>query len=358
VDRRGWLDDETLGELIALSQLLPGPASSQTGFLIGITLGGVIGGFAAWAGFTLPSAILMTAFGAGLNYARGPIFSAALHGLQLSACAVVAHAVVTMYLRLCTGFVRTVIAAVALAIVWFAGGSFAQFGAIGFGALAGILILRNLPPSGKGELRLAVGTSVAHAALAAFVVGFAGLFALAHAGYTWAQVAYAFYSAGALVFGGGHVVLPLLQSAVVRPGWVSESVFLSGYGAAQAIPGPLFTFAAFLGFVLRVHPNGVAGAALCLTAIFFPGLSLALAVAPFWQRLRTQERARALFAGVNSAVVGLLGAALFRAASVVLGSWPDFIIAAVAFAVLLSRRFSPVWVVLGTAFIEALRAAL
>ncbi len=292
VERRRWLDDRAFTDLVALCQFLPGPASSQTGFALGLLRAGLPGALAAWIGFTLPSAVLLVLFAYGARF----IGAGLLHGLQLVAVAVVAQAVWGMARTLCPDRPRAAIATLAAVLLLLAPGAGAQIGAIVLGALAGLAIGAEPGPPASA-LVSAVGRRAGAACLALYalllVLPLPPLFA-------------AFYRSGALVFGGGHVVLPLLRDAVVTPGFVSDSAFLAGYGAAQAVPGPLFTFAAYLGAVAA----GLPGAALALVAIFLPGMLALLGTLPFWDALRTRKRAQAAMRGINAAVVGILGAAL------------------------------------------------
>jgi chromate transporter len=348
VVRRAWLDDRAYAELVALCQFLPGPASSQVGFAVGLMRAGYLGGLAAWAGFTLPSAAAMTLFAYGEGALKGPVGDGLLHGLKLVAVAIVAQAVIGMAQSLCPDRARATIAVLSLILMAFAPAGWAQIAIILLGALAGLIVCRQ-----GGD----VAGAVAEAPISRRMgIVFAGLYAVllalsfVPARASVAALVAAFYRSGALVFGGGHVVLPLLRAAVVDPGWVSDSAFLSGYGAAQAVPGPLFTFAAYLGAVASVAPGGVAGAALALVAIFAPGLLLLMAALPFWNGLRARGDARAAMAGVNAAVVGLLGSALYNPVwtSAVRGP-TDFAIAAAGFAALIVWRAPPLAVVVATA---------
>ncbi len=348
VVRRAWLDERAYADLVALCQFLPGPASSQTGFAVGLMRAGYLGGLAAWAGFTLPSAAAMTLFAYGEGVLKGPVGDGLLHGLKLVAVAIVAQAVMGMARALCPDRSRATIAVLSLVLTVFAPVAWAQIAVILLGALAGILVCRQ--PADVtvdcAETRVSRRTGIVFAAL------YVALLALsfAPAGASVAAVAAAFYRSGALVFGGGHVVLPLLRAAVVDPGWVSDSAFLAGYGAAQAVPGPLFTFAAYLGAVASAPPGGVVGAALALVAIFTPGLLLLMAALVFWQDLRARINARAAMAGVNAAVVGLLASALYNPVwtSAVRGR-TDFAVAAAGFVALTVWRAPPLLVVVATA---------
>jgi chromate transporter len=359
VSRRKWLSEEAYADIVALAQFVPGPASSQAGFALGVLRGGLAGGLAAWAGFTLPSALLMLLAAYGLQYAQGPAAQGAIHGLKLLAVAVVAQAVWSMGRSLCPDRMRAGFAlAVAAVLIAFPNGPL-QLAAIALGAALGFFFLQGLERPHATPLGVKTGHAAAWAAILAYFVLLAGLPILAAASHGGtAALAEAFYRAGALVFGGGHVVLPLLQETVVRPGWVPAGDFLAGYGAAQALPGPLFTFAAFLGAKASVGPGGAAGAAVAVIAIFLPGLLLVYGALPFWDRLRVKGQARGALDGVNAAVVGILGAALYQPVwtSSVL-SPQDAAAAILAFAALAVGRL-PVWlVVLVAAAAGALSAA-
>ncbi|HXE25721.1 MAG TPA: chromate efflux transporter [Roseiarcus sp.] len=348
VVKRAWLDERAFAELVALAQFLPGPASSQTGFAIGLTRAGYLGGLAAWAGFTVPSAAAMTAFAYGAGALHGPVGDGLLHGLKLTAVAIVAQAVLGMAQRLCPDRERATIAVLALILAAFARAAWAQIAVILLGAVAGLLVCRQ-----GADLAVAAASAPVSRRMGAVFLGlYAALLALSfvpmRAGA--AALAAAFYRSGALVFGGGHVVLPLLRSAVVDPGWVSDSAFLAGYGAAQAVPGPLFTFSAYLGATAAVPPGGIAGAALALISIFAPGLLMMMAALVFWREARAFKPARAAVAGVNAAVVGLLGSALYDPVwTSAIRAPPDFAIAAAGFAALAVWRAPPLLVVIGAA---------
>ena len=312
VVRRKGIDEDGYADLVALCQFLPGPASSQVGFSLGLLRGGPLGALAAWTAFTLPSAILLIAFAYGAAAFEGQIGAGLLHGLKLVAVAVVAQAVWGMAKALTPDRERAGIALLSLFIVVFVAGSLGQVAAIVVGALAGLLLLRGLPVSSVGKLSFSVPRSVGVAALVLFAVLLVGLPAVvAASGSQGIALFDAFYRSGALVFGGGHVVLPLLEAEVVQPGWVAADGFLAGYGAAQAVPGPLFTFAAYLGAIMGPAPTGMAGAAIALVAVFLPGLLLVVGALPFWDAFRTRPLAQAAMRGANAAVVGVLGAALY-----------------------------------------------
>jgi chromate transporter len=349
VIRRRWLDEHTYADLVALCQFLPGPASSQVGFSIGLMRGGYLGGFAAWTAFTLPSAIALILFAYGANALQGPIGTGLLHGLKLVAVAIVAQAVWGMARTLAPDRERASIAAIAALIILFSTASIAQIGAIALGGVAGFWFCRAAPSAGAGQghLPMPVSRIVGLIALTAFFVFLGGLpvlWALSHA--QGVALFDAFYRSGALVFGGGHVVLPLLREATVTPGWVSDDAFLAGYGAAQAVPGPLFTFAAYLGAVVKPLPHGIAGATIGLIAIFLPGILVLMGVLPFWETFRRRARAQAMMRGVNAAVVGLLGAALYNPVWTSSVKGPgDFGIALVGFVLLTAWQTQPLVVV-------------
>lgn len=312
--RRRWIDEAGYADLVALCQFLPGPASSQVGFSLGILRGGgLLGGLAAWSAFTLPSALILVAVALGAGILTGPVAEALLHGLKLVAVAVVGQAVWGMAKTLTPDRRRVAIALSAVAIVTFAGGSWGQIGAIVTGTLAGLRLCRGgVAQPSAGRLPVPVTRRAGIVALALFGVVFLVMPVLAAlTGSQALKLFDAFYRSGALVFGGGHVVLPLLQGEVVPPGWVTAESFLAGYGLTQAVPGPLFTFAAYLGAVMGPEPNGVGGAAIALVAVFLPGLLLVYGALPFWEGLRARPPAQAAMRGANAAVVGILGAALY-----------------------------------------------
>jgi chromate transporter len=351
VTRRGWLDEAAYADLVALCQLLPGPASSQVAIALGLFRAGAGGAVAAWCAFTLPSVALLLAFAHAAPVLLAPAGAGILHGLQLVAVAVVAQAVVGMARSLCPDRARASIACAALVIVLLGGGSVAQILAIVGGALAGLALCRGSAPAWPRQLHVPVSARCGAAALVAFLALLAFL-PLAHA-FTHSQTLAmfdAFYRSGALVFGGGHVVLPLLRDAVVAPGWISDRVFLAGYGAAQAVPGPLFSFAAYLGSLLNVGPGGIRGGLLALAALYLPGILVLIGALPFWQAFRGSSRAQASLAGINAAVVGVLAAALYDPIwTTAVRSRGDFVVAAVGFVLLIAWRTPPLVVVLGSA---------
>lgn len=346
VARRRWLGDDAYAELVAICQFLPGPASSQVGFGLGWLRAGPWGALAAFVAFTLPSAVLMLALAAGAAWFGGPVGAALAIGLGAVAVAIVAHAVWGMARTLATGRVRASVAAVAAVCALVLPGSVGQLLAIGLGALAGVLWLRGDPADAGTPLAFGIPRWAGWLCLALFALLVLGLPVVARVTASGAvDVFAAFASAGALVFGGGHVVLPLLESAVVQPGWVSPDQFLAGYGAAQALPGPLFTVAAFLGSVSTTGPGGVLGGLLALVAIFLPGFLLLTGVLPFWGAIRTRRWAQGLIRGANAAVVGILAAALYDPVFVTAITGPaTFGLALVCFVLLIAWRIPP-WLV-------------
>jgi len=310
--RRKWLDEKAYGDIVALCQFLPGPASSQVGFALGLMRGGTFGAFAAWIAFTLPSAIILVLFAMAATALDNPVGQGLLHGLKLVAVAVVGQAVWGMAKSLTPDRTRAGIALTAVIAVTFAG-VFGQLIAIIVGALAGLVLCREPDSKIMGELSFRVSKTTGVVCLVAFA---ALLFLLpviaTSSGLQSLNLFDAFYRSGSLVFGGGHVVLPLLQTEVVHPGWVPENSFLAGYGVAQALPGPLFTFAAYLGAVMGPAPSGLIGAGICLVAIFLPGFLLLVGVLPFWGAANRLPLAQAAMRGANAAVVGVLGAALYN----------------------------------------------
>jgi chromate transporter len=346
VARRHWVDDAKYTDLVALCQFLPGPASSQIGISLGLIRAGYWGALAAWIGFTLPSAVLMAAFAYGARAMDGPLEAGVLHGLKLVAVAIVAQAVWGMARTLCPDRQRASIACVAAVMILLISSSLAQMGAIVGGGIAGLWLCRTSAPFSSSPLEAPVSRRVGVMALTSF---FALLVALPSMGGSSQRVELfdAFYRSGALVFGGGHVVLPLLSKAFVTPGWVGQDSFLAGYGAAQAVPGPLFTFAAYLGAVAGPSPQGIAGATLGLVGIFLPGVLILLGALPFWDGLRHRVGAQAIVRGINAAVVGLLGAALYNPLwiSSIKSSF-DFALALFGFVLLAVWRTPPLVVVI------------
>jgi chromate transporter len=353
VVRRRWLDEQAYADLVALCQFLPGPASSQVGFSLGLMRGGYLGGLAAWVAFTLPSATALVLFAYGANALQGTIGSGLLHGLKLVAVAIVAQAVWGMARSLAPDRERASIAAIAALVILFSSSSLAQIAAIAFGGILGFWLCRAALPAAPAEAHISVPVSrtVGLLALGVFLLLLGGLPLLVNLTHSQGLALFeAFYRSGALVFGGGHVVLPLLREATVAHGWVSDDVFLAGYGAAQAVPGPLFTFSAYLGTVMKPPPNGIAGAAISLVAIFVPGILVLVAALPFWDSFRKRSWAQAVMRGVNAAVVGLLGAALYNPVWTTSVADPaDFGLALVGFVLLTVWEAPPLFVVAVTA---------
>ena len=345
VERRRWLDETTYADYVALSQLLPGPSSSQVGILIGTRHAGIAGGIAAWLGFTLPSAVALVLL--GLVARTADLTSAGwVDGLKIAAVAIVAQAVYLMARALTPDWPRRLVAVLAafVALAWTT--PFAQVAIIAGGALVGRLLLAPPVAAATGPEPSPVSRRVGMACLTAFVVLLLGLPLLVQAGGQPVALSEAFYRSGALVFGGGHVVLPLLHATVVDPGWVSNDQFLAGYGAAQAVPGPLFTFAAYLGTVAGPQPNGFAGASIALVAIFLPSFLLIFGTLPFWDRLRGATGVRRALGGANAAVVGILLGALYSPVWTSAIEGPiDAGIAGVALLMLLTGRIPPLVIV-------------
>lgn len=346
VVRRAWMDERGYADLVALCQMLPGPTSSQVGIGIGLTKAGLAGAFAAWLGFTAPSAVALVALGYGVVTFGDTIPAGLLRGLEAVVVAVVAQALWGMARTLCPDPPRVSVAVLGAAAVLGIGGSPIQIAVIAAGGLIGLLLLRTEDPPPSAPAPIAPAPVTAAASLALFFVLLVLLPVLAA---TWPSqglaLADSFYRSGSLVFGGGHVVLPLLEAEVLPPGWVSEDAFLAGYGAAQAVPGPLFTFAAYLGTVMETPPSGWVGGLICLSAIFAPSFLLVVGTLPYWNALRRLEAARRAMLGVNAAVVGLLLAALYDPVwTSGVRSAGDFVLALAAFALLASWKLPP-WLV-------------
>jgi len=349
--RRKWLDDHTYADLVALCQFTPGAASSKVGIGIGLSMGGLPGAVASWLGFTLPSALALILFAFGVSAYSDLLDSGFLHGLKVVAVAVVALAVWGMARNLCPDPPRatlTIGAALAFSM-WPT--SLGQIGAIAGGGLIGLIFLKDTRAG--GHVPMPAGTGRLAGAFTLFLF-FALLIGLPVLSALWPDQSLAlfdrFYRTGSLVFGGGHVVLPLLQSEVVQPGWVTNDAFLAGYGAAQAVPGPLFTFAGYLGAAMIPQPNGWLGAAISLVAIFLPSFLLTVGALPFWEFLRRMQTIRSILVGVNAAVVGLLLAALYNPVwTSAIKSPADFGLAITAFGLLALWKVPPWLVVMLTA---------
>ncbi|MCK6450393.1 MAG: chromate efflux transporter [Alphaproteobacteria bacterium] len=351
VNRRKWMDDHGYADLVALCQFTPGAASSKVGIGVGLAMGGLPGGIASWLAFTLPSALALVLFAYGVSTYSDLLDSGFLHGLKVVAVAVVALAVWGMARNLCPDPTR---ASLAIAAAWAFSlwpSSLGQIAAIAGGGLFGVLFLKDTRDGAHEPLHAGVSRLVGATALFLFFGLLVGLPAFAAVYPSHALGMFdSFYRTGSLVFGGGHVVLPLLQSEVVQPGWVTGDTFLAGYGAAQAVPGPLFTFAGYLGAVMDPQPNGWLGAAICLVAIFLPSFLLTLGALPFWEDLRRVRPVRSALLGVNAAVVGLLLAALYNPVwTSAVKSPADFALAATGFALLAFWKWPPWLVVILTA---------
>jgi len=355
VVRRRWLDDSAFGDMVALSQFLPGPASSQVGMALGVMRAGIAGGIAAWCGFTLPSALAMIVFAWGVIGLGQSADAGLLHGLKVVAVAVVAQAVWGMARTMAPDRSRATLAVLCAVLVLMLPITIAQIAAMASGALLGALLLKDAAPSGRGASVSPIGWRTGIACLAAFAMLLAGLPLLARvSGSPEVAQLESFYRSGSLIFGGGHVVLPLLQSELVPRGWIGNDAFLAGYGAAQAVPGPLISFSAYLGTMMAEQAYGSrAGAPLwpalgglaALGAIFLPSFLLVFGALPFWHRMAQLARAQAALRGVNAAVVGILLAALYDPVwrSAIRGPG-DVALALAAFG-LLSVWRAPPWVV-------------
>ena len=350
VTRRRWLSERSYGDLVALCQFLPGPASSQVGIALGLSRAGYGGALAAWLGFTLPSAVVLILFALGIAQHSTALPPGALHGLKVVAVAVVAQAVWGMARNLCSDAARISVMLIAACVALLQTSAWGQVAVISAAALAGLLLFKPTPPAAHDALPVTLSRRVGAMWLSLFVLVLAGLPILAqlipNQGLAMID---AFYRSGSLVFGGGHVVLPLLQAEVVPNGWGSNDVFLAGYGAAQAMPGPLFTFAAFLGASMSQAPSGWLGGLLCLLAIFAPSFLLVLGALPFWESLRRSPRTQAALAGVNAAVVGLLLAALYQPVwTSAIFSARDFGLALIGLVALMVWKLPPWLVVVGS----------
>jgi chromate transporter len=350
VVKRHWLDEHAYADLVGLCQFLPGPASSQVGFALGLSRRGLAGGLAAWLGFALPSALLLFAFAALSAAFTGAAADAAIHGLKIVAVAVVAQALWGMARSLTPDVRRIVIAAAAALIVSLLAGSFGQIAAIALGAAAGLILCRGIALPRRESLRFTISRPIAMTALGAFfILPLAGPFLALLLHSRALTVFNAFYHSGALVFGGGHVVLPLLSDALVRPGLISPASFLTGYGAAQAAPGPLFTVSAYLGAMLNGAPNGALGAAIALVAIFLPGMLILTGTLPFWEGLRSRPDLQAAMRGINASVVGILAAALYIPLwTSAIGGVRDMALAVAGFVLLTLAKLPPWLIVAGT----------
>ena len=352
VERRKWLDDKSYSDLVALCQFLPGPASSQVGMALGLGRAGWLGALAAWLGFTMPSAIALILFAFGVTeWSAGLASSGAVHGLKVVAVAVVAQAVWGMAKSLCTDRLRSGLAVAAALLVLVVPNAFGQIAAITLGGIVGrwALQLSHLPPAQHRDYGVSKRVGAIMMVLFGALLVLLPLVAAATGSLVSSAVAI-FYKAGALVFGGGHVVLPLLQAGVVPTGWISNDTFLAGYGAAQAVPGPLFTFAAYLGAAMPAPLGGWTGGLALLLAIFLPAFLLVVGALPFWESVRQRDSVQRAISGINAAVVGVLAAALYDPVwTSAIQTKADFGLALAAFGLLVYGRVSPAVVVLGAA---------
>lgn len=346
VHKRAWLDEAKFAQLLAICQFLPGPSSSQLGFAIGMHRGGWIGGLLAFLGFTLPSALVMFAFAASSTHFTPGVGATFLHGLKLVAVVVVTHGLIGMTRQLAPDAPRAFIAVTAAALILITGNASMQLIAILLGGVAGLWACRYIEAPAFEAIPVPYGKRFALALLMIFAAGLGLSLAWPSDGHpTLFNVALAFYQAGSLVFGGGHVVLPLLEQSVVDVGWVDSDTFLAGYGAAQALPGPMFTLATFIGAEIQTVGPKFLMAAIALLAMFLPGFLLLLAVLPFWASLARIPRAAHVMAGINAAVVGLLAAALYDPVWTEGIRVPTDVLIVLAGFALATRRVSAIWVV-------------
>ncbi len=347
VVRRKWIDEQGYADTIAYANSLPGAASSKVGIIVGTHRAGVVGGLAAWFGFTTPSALILIAFGLSVNYLQSNITNASwLHGLQIAAVAIVFQAVLGMGRRLVPDLKRAFIVAGATVVsIVFVGFSGTQVSIIVVSGLIGWIFLKKIPiPQGRSIVAARIPRWLSISSIIAFflLLGLIPLLKLIFPSNQPLEVFYAFYSSGALVFGGGHVVLPLLRTQVVIPGWVTSSQFLAGYGLTQAMPGPIFTFSAYLGTILNIFPNGILGGLFALFAIFLPSFLLVFGPLPFWNNFRTRRSFQSALAGINAGVVGILLAALYNPIFVTaITSVGDFVLAVGLIVVLIVLKRPP-----------------
>ena len=357
VEKRQWVSDGQFAQLLAICQFLPGPASSQLGFCLGLLKGGWVGALAAFASFTLPSALLLFWFAQIAPQLSGPTGSAVIHGLKLVALVVVAHGLLGMARKLCTDTSRRVIAVLAVILIIVVGGVWLQIAIILMGAFLGLILLHDVNDIPESALPVYYGRKTGWFLLAIFVLLLVCLPMFAHGSNTLLAVFEAFYSAGALVFGGGHVVLPFLEQALVDPGWLAKDDFMAGYGAAQAVPGPMFSLSAYLGSHLPGNSGGLLGAGVALMGIFLPGFLLVSSVLPLWHTLASHPAAGRMIAGINASVVGILAAALYDPIWVsAVHSGSDIVIALIGFVLLSVWRMSALVVVFWCIFASILVA--
>jgi len=350
VERRRIMQDAAYADLVSLCQFLPGPASSQIGIGIGITQAGLRGGIAAWVGFTLPSAIALILFAYGIAALDESVVQTGwLHGLKVAAVAVVAQAILGMSRMLCPDWPRRSVAIFAALLTLILPGILGQMTAIGCGMILGLFFLNYEASNDHTPHLFTLSKKISVISLGLFFALLLSLPILVQQGSQALALVDSFYRSGALVFGGGHVVLPLLKAEVVNPGWINQDMFLAGYGAAQAVPGPLFTFSAYLGTAMNTAPSGWFGGFLCLLAIFLPSFLLVTGILPFWEDLRKNPRIKKALVGVNAAVVGLLLSAFYDPVwtSGILSA-SDFVLALLAFVMLVYWKTPPWFVVAAT----------
>jgi len=347
VEKQRWVTEDQFSQLLAVCQFLPGPASSQLGFALGLLRAGWAGALLAFFAFTLPSALLLIGFASALGYLSGEIGQAAIHGLKLVACAVVADAVLGMAKKLCPNTPRRSIAVLGMVVLLSIEMAWSQIIVIIGGALMGLLLCRNISVQSTQALQVPYDRKMGLIFFILFLLLFFALLLFSNGDNLYA-IANAFYQAGAMVFGGGHVVLPLLENSMVTSGWVSKENFLAGYGAAQAIPGPMFAFSAYLGAIIPSAYSSTLIAFLALVFMFLPGFLLLAAALPLWQSISHNPQAASAIAGVNAAVVGLLAAALYDPIITSgIQSWVDTVIVLFTFALLTIWKRSPLWAVVG-----------
>jgi chromate transporter len=351
VTRRKWLDEQSYADLVALCQFLPGPASSQVGIAIGMARARLLGGLAAWLGFTMPSALALIAFALGVGAFASAADAGWLHGLKVVAVAIVAQALWGMARSLCPDRERATIAILASIVTLAWPNAAGQLSSIAIAGIVGLIIFPGTAASSLSPMRFPVGKKIG---IAAWVIFFTLLLGLPVLRQIWPshalEVSDSFFRVGSLVFGGGHVVLPLLQTEVVGPGWITNEQFVAGYGATQAVPGPLFTFSAYLGAVMGPQPNGWAGAIIALVAIFLPSFLLVIGALPFWDVLRAAPVFQSALKGINAAVVGLLLSALYNPVwTSAIHSRADFGLGLIAFGLLMFWKCPPWLVVVLTA---------
>ncbi|MBF0207731.1 MAG: chromate efflux transporter [Oligoflexia bacterium] len=356
VSRRKWIDERAYADLVALCQFIPGPASSQVGIALGLSRASYLGALAAWLGFTLPSFIILTSFAFGISELHGPIHLGYLHGLKVVAVAVVAHAIWGMSVQLCSGKIRATIALSAAILASLISSAITQVLIIFLGAIVGLVFLRNEEQLPQVSFIVNFSKKIGILFLGLFFIILAVLpFIANHFDNPIIKQFDSFYRAGSLVFGGGHVVLPLLKNEIVNSEMVSNEAFMAGYGAAQAIPGPLFTFSAYLGAVSTAFPSKLLGATFCLLAIFLPSFLLIVGVLPFWENLRKYANMKFAISGINASVVGLLISAFYNPVwSSAIYNVKDFSLAIGAFLILVFWKFPPWFVVIFCAIIGGL----